>query len=1243
MPASVVQVGHKDIGNPTQFAFGSAVTVGNWIVVVINAYSGLPGATAVTDNKGNTYTRDLVSSSGTGLSYAFYSAKVTTGGTGLVVSYAWTGGQAYGNMDVAEVAGLVASAPFDKSATNSGTSSAYTSGTTATLTQSDEIAFASVGVDTGTNAAITEASGWTLVGEEENGSTSGVENVAYKVVAATTALSHAWTTAQPSNPWLAVIATYKALVTFGVDNAVHAHAADNIALGVQFSVDNAAHTQTADNLSLGLFIDNAVHAQTTDSPILAVGVLSDDFNRANGALGGNWLFDSGAYTVTSNQAKRTNTGGDFAVYNAALSGPDMSVEADQYDGDNVYIAVNGRTTPALRGSTCYMLLQDPGGTQLELGKIVGGTYSTIATGAYSHTSDPVHLRLEIQGTTLRGYSDGVLRVTATDSSITTGNYAGINCANGTLGRYDNWTAAPLTVPATNLAVDNAAHAQTADSPTTTSGFAVDNATHAQVADLVVLPTTLAGMDCLHGQSTSLIYFFNGVYAVSVDSTHRKLLDQNGKVFIQKEMASWGMAQNLPNAGISEALQGCVDRHFNTVLVSLPGIQSQSDWTPHANISGQAFWTGTPWASSLGPGWASYDWLVAEATRLNLMICFTVFIGSGGDGINADISAVTVTNCYNAGLAIGQRYALVPNLMWHFENEMTLDPAGASGQRIDAIFHGLHDGEGATHRLICGEPTQGVSGYDGFIGKQLDHGYSGGYQWCILSTNLIYQYTADSVVQFDNGFTDSRAPNYPVWDCEPPYSGAGHYDGNINQNPGPVERQNLRERTWSVIVRGGCGINWGHEMFWPFGRSGLFTIAGVTWHDVPSRPETYDTQYCWDVIDLYCLDPLWRPDTAFLTAGLGTGDTKAATGRADKSLIAYFPSSRTVTVDTTVLTGTGSVRLRWYDPSLGTFATVAFTEARNAARTVTYPAAAHTDGSNDYVLIVDEPMLTISNCVHAQSADNLSFINPQTTTAQIGVLALNGVQGLSTGGPVLMQAQVGVLQLIGIPGIQGAGPATSVAQIGVLQLQGVPGSSSTAAGSTSTVAQVGVLQLQGVPGVSHGGPVTQLAQVGVIQLIGIPGYSVLPFAISSRHFTTTFKDQRVEMRVTATNGQWGLFVRGPAVVIGERPGYYAQHSPTTIDWYRAGVLAGQTALPGGLILAGPGVVELECHSDVCTVSVNGTILATHDFTANPILTDDAHQGFAAYGGSSWQVTDASGGGIPPHVAPASQTQQRRALI
>jgi hypothetical protein len=109
--------------------------------------------------------------------------------------------------------------------------------------------------------------------------------------------------------------------------------------------------------------------------------------------------------------------------------------------------------------------------------------------------------------------------------------------------------------------------------------------------------------------------------------------------------------------------------------------------------------------------------------------------------------------------------------------------------------------------------------------------------------------------------------------------------------------------------------------------------------------------------------------AVLTSGLGTcmlptdtqggsspnaQDNTCATGArtADGTLVMiYLPTNRNIAVDMTKLAATATAR--WYDPTTGGFTTVAGSPLANTStRTFTPPTGNHSDGFNDWVLVLE---------------------------------------------------------------------------------------------------------------------------------------------------------------------------------------------------------------------------------------------------------------------------------------------------
>ena len=92
--------------------------------------------------------------------------------------------------------------------------------------------------------------------------------------------------------------------------------------------------------------------------------------------------------------------------------------------------------------------------------------------------------------------------------------------------------------------------------------------------------------------------------------------------------------------------------------------------------------------------------------------------------------------------------------------------------------------------------------------------------------------------------------------------------------------------------------------------------------MPNSATTTDAQLAWSLIDAHVTDPTWtRDEGAFVTSGLGSGDTKSASGYSGTSALVYKPDASSITVDLAIFTD-DLVHIRWYDPTTGTTGTSA---------------------------------------------------------------------------------------------------------------------------------------------------------------------------------------------------------------------------------------------------------------------------------------------------------------------------------
>lgn len=173
-------------------------------------------------------------------------------------------------------------------------------------------------------------------------------------------------------------------------------------------------------------------------------IYTDNFDRADGALGANWTNINGVFSIVTNKAKVSTAGtGSYSnsVYSAGALG------ADQY-AQVVLQVVTSMGGAVVRGSnsvnTCYYAVGNSSSTYLF--KFVNGAGpTTIANNAITWAVGNI-LRLEVRGTVLTVYKNGTAVLTGTDGAIASG-YAGIAglTVNAIVDTFEGGDLAPLNL------------------------------------------------------------------------------------------------------------------------------------------------------------------------------------------------------------------------------------------------------------------------------------------------------------------------------------------------------------------------------------------------------------------------------------------------------------------------------------------------------------------------------------------------------------------------------------------------------------------------------------------------------------------------------------------------------------------------------------------------------------------------------------------------------------------------------
>lgn len=169
---------------------------------------------------------------------------------------------------------------------------------------------------------------------------------------------------------------------------------------------------------------------------------TDNFNRPDEPLtAGNWQRRTGPainWAVISNQAGPDASGSTSVVqYSTLCDTDDNYSEFTVVTNAGYYSPLcrldNGTDQSTLTG---YALWRDTG--TLYLQKLVNEVGTTLAS-AGTYNTFPLTLKVEANGSTIKGYANGSAILTVTDTGVTTGKRVGARTYTATGMRIDDWS------------------------------------------------------------------------------------------------------------------------------------------------------------------------------------------------------------------------------------------------------------------------------------------------------------------------------------------------------------------------------------------------------------------------------------------------------------------------------------------------------------------------------------------------------------------------------------------------------------------------------------------------------------------------------------------------------------------------------------------------------------------------------------------------------------------------------------
>jgi hypothetical protein len=417
----------------------------------------------------------------------------------------------------------------------------------------------------------------------------------------------------------------------------------------------------------------------------------------------------------------------------------------------------------------------------------------------------------------------------------------------------------------------------------------------------------------------LAAFATGVAAQSTDAhapfrisaNHRYLIDRRDVPFLLQGDAAWSLIANVTKEDAATYLQNRRAKGFNAILVNL--IEHKFAKKAPGNVYGDApFPDPSDFAVQNEKYFQHADWVIRKAAENGLVVLLApVYLGYPGkdEGYYDEVMANGPEKCLAYGRFLGQRYKDVDNIIWVMGGDR--DP-GLARENVDMVAYGIREFD-RRHLMTahCHSDSAPVEQYPG--------------SWLQIGTSYAYE-----IVHLRLTWDYERKPAMPLFLIE------SIYEGEHNSS----EVQIRRQAYWAVL----CG-EFGHVM----GNYPLW-LFDPGWQDAMDAPGSVAMMY-WGRLfrsrPWYDLVP--DQDHKVVTGGLGEFwglDYLTAAATPDgRTVIAYMPTARTITVDLSKL-AKGRVDAWWFDPRIGK-ATAAGTFVTEGSKQFTPPA------EGDWVLVLDD--------------------------------------------------------------------------------------------------------------------------------------------------------------------------------------------------------------------------------------------------------------------------------------------------
>jgi hypothetical protein len=425
------------------------------------------------------------------------------------------------------------------------------------------------------------------------------------------------------------------------------------------------------------------------------------------------------------------------------------------------------------------------------------------------------------------------------------------------------------------------------------------------------------------------------YPLRISANNHYLEDQSGVPFLWVGDSVWSGPTSLTPAEMDQYLDNRSAKGFSIVVVNLLEHKFSKN-APNDAANDPPFTATLPTGvfDLTTPNNAYFSTVEvffqkAAARGIAVLVAHSYLgYGGGDEGWFSTLKANGATAVRQWGRYVGARYKNQSNVIWLSGGDYT--PVDADKWVVDESAQGIRDGGG--NQLMTVHTARGENSAVIWGGRSW---YNLGSVYYGPPTPLPPLFRAEY----------ARSPVRPTFFVE------GRYENVSDWTP-----DMLRSQGYQPYLTGGMGQMFGNDPVWHAGGPGLGTPAPFTWQQALDQQGSQDMAR---LASAFAANAWWKlvPDNShsLLTAGFSSGLAEiVAASATDGSLaMVYVPSTGTGSNSFTLAMNgfVGPVSARWYNPTMGSYSTVAGSPFANSGSQNLSTPGNNGSSTNDWLLVM----------------------------------------------------------------------------------------------------------------------------------------------------------------------------------------------------------------------------------------------------------------------------------------------------